>query len=642
MNNDHRKQKDPVILVIDDDMAIRMLMRESLEQGGMRVEEAENGVEALSAFERFHPDVVLMDVNMPKMDGFTACSKLRQIPGGEDATVVMVTGLDDVQSIERAYEVGATDFITKPINWPILNHRVRYLIRATTAFRNLHRSEIRLSQAQRIARLGNWEWDIIANEIYFSEVICLIYGLEPKEFVSTFETFLSMAHPKDRKHVTNAIDKALHKNEPFSIDYQTIMPDGTVRTVHGEAEVVFGEDGKPISMHGTAQDITERKKIEQELLKSKKLESIGILAGGIAHDFNNILTGLFGNIELAKLKISKDHAAYTYIETANQALEKATPLTKQLLTFAKGGDPILDAVDLKSVVQTTVTFNLSGSNVKTHFNLPDNLWQVNADKGQISQVIANLTINAKQAMPEGGNLYIDAEPIKDLNKTSDRHLSGNFVKLSIRDEGVGISPKYIERIFDPYFSTKQTGNGLGLATVHSIIAQHNGYINFDSIPDVGTTFTIFFPAEQSFHKQTATTHPALTERPKSASGHILVMDDERMIRNLLVKMLEECGYSASFSSDGKDAIEKYISADKNGNPFDISIMDLTIPGGIGGQEAVKQLLAIGPKAKVIVSSGYSTDPVMANYKDYGFKGRLVKPFQMDDLKKELSRVMEME
>lgn len=642
MNNDRRKQKDPVILVVDDDMAMRMLMRESLEQGGMRVEEAENGVEALSAFERFDPDVVLMDVNMPEMDGFTACSKIRKMPGGEDATVVMVTGLDDVESIKLAYEVGATDFITKPINWPILNHRVRYLIRATAAFRALHRSKIRLSKAQRIARFGDWEWDIVANKIYFSEVICLIFGLEPQVFAATFDTFLSMAHPEDREYVRNTIDKALYKNEPYNIEHRIILPDGTLRTIHGEAEVVFGEGGKPISMHGTAQDITERKKTEQELLKSKKLESIGILAGGIAHDFNNILTGLFGNIELAKFKISKDHAAYTYIETANQALERATHLTKQLLTFAKGGAPILDAVDLKSVVQTTVTFNLSGSNVKTYFNLPDNLWQVKADKGQISQVIANLTINAKQAMPEGGNLYIDAEPIKDLNKTFGRHLSGNFVKLSIRDEGVGISPQYVERIFDPYFSTKQTGNGLGLATVYSIIAKHNGHISVDSIPDVGTTFTIFLPTEQSFHKQTATTHPALTERPKSASGYILVMDDERIIRDLSVEMLEACGYSASFSSDGKDAIEKYTSADKNGNPFDIIIMDLTVPGGIGGQEAVKKLLAIDPKAKAIVSSGYSTDPVMADYKDYGFKGRLVKPFQMDDLKKELSRVMEME
>jgi PAS domain S-box-containing protein len=402
------------------------------------------------------------------------------------------------------------------------------------------------------------------------------------------------------------------------------------------------DSGETTGIIEFVRDITGRKKAEEELLNSRKLESVGILAGGIAHDFNNILTGVFGNIELAKLKIPREHAAYTHIEIANTALERATYLTKQLLTFAKGGDPILDSVDMRSVVQSTVSFNLSGSNVKVYFNLPDNLWQLKADRGQLSQVIANLTINAKQAMPDGGNLYIDAENIKGFYKTPAKHFPGNFVKLIIRDEGVGISPKYVERIFDPYFSTKQTGSGLGLATVHSIITKHNGYISVDSIPDAGTIFTMFLPAEKSSHKQTVITHSALIERPQSASGHILIMDDEEIIRNVLAAMLEACGYTVDFSSDGKDAVEKYISADKSGNSFDIAIIDLTVPGGIGGKETVKKFLAIDPEAKVIVSSGYSTDFVMANYKDYGFKGRLVKPFQMEDLKKELSRVMGME
>ncbi|MCK5232317.1 MAG: response regulator, partial [Desulfobulbaceae bacterium] len=385
----------------------------------------------------------------------------------------------------------------------------------------------------------------------------------------------------------------------------------------------------------------EQLKTEEELLKSKKLESIGVLAGGIAHDFNNILAGLFGNIELAKIKLSLNHKAYPHIETANHALERATRLTKQLLTFAQGGDPILEAVNLQEVVQTSIRFNLSGSNIKPHFNLPDDLWNVKADKGQISEVIANLIINARQAMPDGGSLYIGAENIKDLKESTARHLSGDFVKLNIRDEGVGISAKHIDRIFDPYFSTKQTGNGLGLATVHSIIAQHNGHISVASKPDIGTTFTIFLPAEKSSHKPASTTHPDLTEKPTSISGHILIMDDEEMIRNVSAGMLKLCGYTVDFAVDGKEAIEKYISADKGGHPFDIVIMDLTIPGSMGGQEAIKRLLAVAPKARVIVSSGYSTDPVMANYSDYGFKGRLAKPFQIEALKAEIFRVIEL-
>ncbi len=386
-------------------------------------------------------------------------------------------------------------------------------------------------------------------------------------------------------------------------------------------------------------DITKQHEMEKELFNARKLESVGVLAGGIAHDFNNILTGLFGNIELAKLKLPQDHAAYTYIETANQALEEATHLTKQLLTFAKGGDPILEAVNVAQVIESSLEFNLSGGNVKTVLNLPDKLWQAKADKGQLSQVIANLTLNAKQAMPEGGTLYIDVENIQDIKENTVPHLSGDFVKINMRDEGAGISDKHLGKIFDPYFTTKQTGSGLGLTTVYSIIAKHNGHISIDSKLGIGTTFTLYFPADKSSHKTTDTSPLSVSEQSASTSKYILVMDDEEMVRELSIQMLEVCGYTGSCAADGKDTLEKYISANKSGNPFDIVIMDLTIPGGIGGKETVKKLLAIDPEARVIVSSGYSTDPVMANYSDYGFKGRLVKPFRVTDLRKELSRVM---
>ncbi|WP_457571652.1 ATP-binding response regulator [Desulfovulcanus sp.] len=420
--------------------------------------------------------------------------------------------------------------------------------------------------------------------------------------------------------------------------YDLTLLDG--RTFEIWETSIINADGS-LSKLDVMNDITERKRFEQEQLKLEKLESLGILAGGIAHDFNNILTGLFGNIELAKLKIHKDHPAYTHLETANKALESATNLTKQLLTFARGGVPVLEVVDLKTVIQKTVKFHLSGSNVKAHFILPDDLWQIKADEGQISQVIANLTINAKQAMPDGGNLYIEAKNIKEFKESVAQHLSGDFVRFTIRDEGVGIPAKYIDRIFDPYFTTKETGSGLGLAIVHSIIRKHNGYIRVESTRGVGTTFIIYLPVENSSHEP-STTSINVTEKPKSASGHILVMDDEEMLRDVMAELLELCGCTVDFAADGKEAIEKYVSAKKNGKPFDVVIMDLTIPGGMGGKEAVKELLAIDPKAKVIVSSGYSTGHVMVKYNEYGFKGRLFKPFQMDDLKTELSRVMKME
>ena len=224
LKDQHQKQQ-PVVLVVDDDMSMRLLMREALEQAGLTVKEAENGVEALSAFQQVKPDLVLLDVHMPGMDGFATCSRLRELPGGDDVAIVIVTGLNDVKSIRLAYEAGATDFITKPVNWPILNHRVRYLLRAIDALRALHRSETRLSQAQRVAHLGNWERDIFSNKLYWSEEIYHIFGLEPQTFGATYEAFLRSVHPDDQTYVTNAVDMALHENKLYSIDYRIILPE---------------------------------------------------------------------------------------------------------------------------------------------------------------------------------------------------------------------------------------------------------------------------------------------------------------------------------------------------------------------------------------------------------------------------------
>ena len=386
-------------------------------------------------------------------------------------------------------------------------------------------------------------------------------------------------------------------------------------------------------------DETERLKIEEDLFKAKKLESVGLLAGGIAHDFNNILAGLFGNIELAKRKIPADHAAYSYLQVAHQALERATNLTKQLLTFAKGGEPLLEAVSAEQVVNAVVQFNLSGSQVKAEFDLPEDLWPVKADKGQFGQIFANLTVNAKHAMPMGGTLYISAENISLLTDTTANTLSGDYVKLMVRDEGIGMAADILDKIFDPYFSTKQTGSGLGLATVRSIIKKHNGRITVASDLGKGTTFTIFLPAEQTSHKVTVG-HLSTKNINSSAEGEkILVVDDEEVVRKLLEEMLVIAGYRVEIAEEGGLGRDKYLAAKDSGNPYDLVIMDLTIPGGMGGKEATEAILKVDPHAKIIAASGYSTDPIMAKYHNYGFKGRILKPFRLEDLVEEVSRVL---
>lgn len=385
-------------------------------------------------------------------------------------------------------------------------------------------------------------------------------------------------------------------------------------------------------------DETERLKTEEELLKAKKLESVGHLAGGIAHDFNNILAGVFGNIELAKRKIAADHAAARYLDTAHQSLERATALTKQLLTFAKGGDPLIEAVGVRQVIDQVVQFNLSGSQVKAVIDLPDDLWPLKADKGQFGQVIANLTINAKHAMPMGGTLSVRAENLPYVRGQAAKTITQDCIKIQIKDDGVGMSPDILEKIFDPYFSTKQTGSGLGLATVRSIVEKHQGVISVSSNPGEGTIFTLLMPAEKnrSLAHETAESNNIVLPR---SSGRILLIEDDTNVVEVMKDMLQLLGYQVDVAVEGEAGLGLYRCAAASGKPYLLVITDLTIPGGMGGVEAGRRILAYDPQARLIAASGYSTDPVMSQYEKYGFSGRILKPFQLDDVKKELARVM---
>ncbi len=393
------------------------------------------------------------------------------------------------------------------------------------------------------------------------------------------------------------------------------------------------EDGR-VFMFKIMRDVTERKKAEEERYRLEKLESLGILAGGIAHDFNNILTSLFGNIELAMKKISPSSSMYANLQMAYVALDQAHSLTRQLLTFAKGGEPVLGVVDLTSLVKTTVSFVLRGSSVKSHFYIQEGLWDVLADKGQISQVISNLVINAVHSMPQGGNIYIRLENVEAIHSK----LGVDSVRIAIRDEGCGIPPQDWGRVFDPYFTTKAGGTGLGLAIVHSIVLKHHGIISLDSEVGKGTEFGILLPAARGERGQMEKDE-VLEEMPDRISARVLVVDDDDMVRSMVAQMLEMLGMEVEVAGDGAKGIQMYKRAMEEGRRFDMVIMDLTIPGGVGGREAIKRLLVIDPHAKVIVTSGYSTEPVMANYREYGFVGRLFKPFKLEELKREIVRVI---
>lgn len=386
---------------------------------------------------------------------------------------------------------------------------------------------------------------------------------------------------------------------------------------------------------GIIRDITESKKEEKELLRIEKLESLGILAGGIAHDFNNILTAILGNISLAEIMLDSDEkdSVMEVLAMAQEASLRAKDLTRQLLTFSRGGAPVKKTGSIAQLLKEITYFSLQGSNVRCEFTIPGNIWTVEMDEEQIGQAVQNLVINADQSMPGGGIIRIFTENII-LKEEHELPLKpGRYVKISIKDSGSGIAKEYLTKIFDPYFTTKQKGSGLGLATTYSIIKRHHGHITVESRMGEGTIFSFFLPASEKDFEAEEIKHPL------KSHGKILVMDDDEMIRRLMPLLLPRLGYEVELAADGQEAINLYQKARCSARPFDLVIMDLTIPGGMGGKETIEKLLSLDPSVKAIVSSGYSNDPVMADYRDYGFKSVITKPYNVNNLGEILYKVL---
>lgn len=441
-------------------------------------------------------------------------------------------------------------------------------------------------------------------------------------------------HHSSKKPIVNLVGEALREK-------RMMHPDGdNVRLkTHGGGSLliakkitpILGADENPAGVVVVFQDVTEKQRIVEEQQKASRLESIGILAGSIAHDFNNILTAIMGNISLAKFYSGKGDHIHERLTEAEKAALWARDLTQQLLTFAKGGSPIRKTIDVASVVRAAAQFASRGSSIRCEFGTMESV-SAEADESQIRQVIHNLVLNAQQATSNGASVQVAVRKVQ-VKRDELPLPAGPYVEISCCDQGAGIPAENLAKIFDPYFTTKPKGTGLGLATTYSIVKRHDGFIRVESNVSQGTCFLVLLPVSQG----TAVPDPVVPEAGRGGAGRILVMDDEAFIRDLLKRLLAHFGYAGEFAQDGREAIELYIAAKERGQPFDVVIMDLVVPGGMGGQEAIKQLLAVDPDAKVIVSSGYSNDPVMANFRQYGFCDAVAKPYKNDELRQVIMR-----
>ncbi|MBN1522042.1 MAG: PAS domain S-box protein, partial [Candidatus Aureabacteria bacterium] len=477
--------------------------------------------------------------------------------------------------------------------------------------------------------------DIHANILMVNPQAVSLFKIKSSQDVigkNGFRYFARSDHERLRKNIQRLIKQGKLPN----VEYTLRKNDGSFFAGDVSASVIRDAEEQQKGFMVVIRDITEKKRLEEEMAKSQKIESIGLLAGGIAHNFNNILTGILGNLSLAKMSVRTDDENHTILTDAERAAQQARSLTRQLLTFSRGGTPTRRITSMKELLPDAACLAFRGSNIECVLEIPPDLYHVNVDKGQITQVISNLLINAQQAMPEGGVIRIKAENIHIKKEKEGVFKAGRYVRIAVKDQGKGIPEDIAQKIFDPYFSTKKHGSGLGLTTAYSIIKKHDGHIDFESREGKGSTFILLLPATG----RKVSDEKMEEHRPKGGRGKILLMDDEEVILKVTSRMLTHLGYDVTLARDGDEAVQIYEQAQKNNLAFDAVLMDLTVSGGMGGKEAVKEVKRIDPDAKVIVSSGYSNDPIISKYRDFGFSDVIAKPYRMEDLDRVLHRILD--
>ncbi len=533
-----------------------------------------------------------------------------------------VTGSDELGQLSRAFDQMVSYLKKTMVSRDLLAREVAERQMTEEALRN---SEATLKSIFLTVPLGIGflhQWDLVWGNDYFGKITG-----HPEEEMRGSDLSRLFLYQAEYSKMVEQLRRTLRDEETAAVETQWRRRDGEVRDIFIKFAVIDTNDVEADIVFA-AMDISDRRRMEQESQKIDKLESLGILAGGIAHDFNNILTVILGNIELVAFEMKTQDGNLERLLEAERACQRAQHLAKQLLAFAKGGMPVKKTITVEELLQDVVPLALSGSQSASEIIVDGDLWPIEIDEDQIHQAINNMLINADQAMPKGGRITLKAKNLILPPASGVPLLAGKYVRISITDHGIGIAPKDLHKVFDPYFTTKPIGNGLGLTTANKIIKNHQGHITVESQLGQGTTFHVYLPAALE-SAQPGTARVAVI--PLRGQGRILVMDDEASIREVLDQMLQKLGYEAVCVKDGGQALETYQTARKKNELFDAVILDLTIPGGLGGKETMQLLRQLDPQVRAIVSSGYGDDPIMANYQKYGFQSVIAKPYKISEL-----------
>ncbi|MGB0909939.1 MAG: response regulator [Nitrospirales bacterium] len=640
----HRKAF--TILVVDDNPGLITLIRKYLHREGFTTIVVSSGTEAMQWLSNHHADLMLLDLQLSDINGVDLVQSLdrqHQLP-----PFIVVTGHGDERLAVKMMKYGARDYVIKDdMLLELLPSIVIHTYEQLQGEQRLHAAEEELNaERERLSiTLASIAEGVITTDTTgqitsMNAVAETLTGWKQQEAIGNFvDEVIYLVQQHELTSREDPVKGVLDSGETFNpIQHRLLFSrEGTERAVVTSAAPIRRQDKMIIGAVLVIRDMTDRIRVDQELLKASKLESLGILAGGIAHDFNNLLTGILGNISLSKISLNPKTETYNYLAEAEKASLRAKSLTQQLLTFAQGGAPLKKPMTLEPMITESATFALRGTKSQCRFHFRSDLWGVEADKGQLSHVIHNLVINAHQAMPRGGTITLSGENISIHTNEVDCKVAlpiGRYVKISITDEGIGIPAEYLTQIFDPYFTTKQSGSGLGLSTAYSVTKNHGGTMTVSSELGKGTQLSLYLPASSS----PITIHDENLPASINGEGKILVMDDEDSVRILLEEMLSHLGYEVESVPDGDNAVTRYKQAQAMHRGYSAVILDLTIPGGLGGKDTLQQLRKIDPNVRAIVASGYSNDPLLSQYTAFGFLGMVAKPFQLGELSEVLHRV----
>jgi two-component system cell cycle sensor histidine kinase/response regulator CckA len=635
------QQNTPLVLVVDDDAGIRLLLRRVLAREGYAVEQAENGVQALSAYERLRPDVVLLDILMPEMDGFDTCTRLRALPAGDRTPVLMITALEDPESVKRAFEAGATDYITKPIHLDVLCYRVRNMLRGRQAEEALEKERSFISAVLDTAGALVVVLDREGRIVRFNSAAERVTGYPFEEVTGRYVWDLFLV-PEEVERVKSVFESLLDGQRSNEYENDWIAKDGRRRLVVWSNTSLLGDDGSVEYVIATGLDITEHNRLEEQVQQQERLAAIGQLAGGIAHDFNNILMSIILSTELLLDESSLPPDLVPDLESIFEDAQEAAHLVEQILDFSHRSYFETRPVDVGAFVRGAVDMlrRTMPESIQILVEVELGQCEVNADPTRLRQVLMNLATNARDAMPQGGELRIGLSRV-EVRPGEEPPLAGvgvgEWVCMAVSDTGSGIPPEVMSHLFEPFFTTKPRGEGtgLGLAQVHGIVTQHGGHIGVTTEAGVGTTFRIYLAGCEVEEMEEAPQEKETPVPSQTQRETILLVEDEERVRNLGRRALELLGYRVLTAVNGREALEVYQSAQS----VDLVLTDMVMPE-MGGRELMRNLRKVDPHLKGVVITGYALEDDLRGLREEGILEVVRKPFDVGTLGEVVRRVLD--